>query len=267
MNRLNKLIGEKKNLLSIYFTAGFPGINDTLPILEALQNAEIDFVEIGIPFSDPLADGPVIQASSSTALKNGMSISKLFEQLHNVRKTINIPLVMMGYFNPIMKFGIENFLKKCSQLEIDGLIIPDLPFEIFNEMYKHQFKNAGVNNIFLITPQTPSHRIRLLDENSTAFLYMVSSAGVTGGETNMGQKHTTYFERIKDMNLKSPLIIGFGINNNENYRRVCKYANGAIVGSAFIKTIERSENLKNDIPIFVKSIKETQVNNKTTIKT
>lgn len=255
MNRLNKLFQEKKDLLSIYFTAGYPQLNDTMTVLTALQDAGIDFVEIGLPFSDPLADGPVIQQSSNLALKNGMSLNRIFEQLGDMRKTITMPVTFMGYINPVLKFGIEKFVKLCAKTGIDGLIIPDLPFEIYIEKYKKLFDDNGISNIFLITPQTPEERVRMLDENSSSFLYMVSSAAVTGAKKGISEVQTDYFRRIKDMKLKTPKVVGFGISDRESYRRVCDYAEGAIIGSAFVKVIGQSQNLKSDIKEFVAGIK------------
>jgi tryptophan synthase alpha chain len=255
MNRLNTLIKNKKDLLSIYFTAGFPQLNDTTTILQALQEAGVDFVEIGMPFSDPLADGPVIQASSTQALQNGMSLKVLFDQLKDVRKTITIPLVLMGYLNPVLKYGVENFIAKCKETGIDGLILPDLPFELYNEKYRSLFESAGISNIFLITPQTPVERVKMLDENASSFLYMVSSAAVTGSKTGLSSFQIDYFERINKLKLSAPRMVGFGISNNDSYKQVCQHAHGAIVGSAFIKMLEKSTNLRNDIIEFVKSIK------------
>lgn len=254
MNRLNTLFNEKQNLLSIYFTAGFPQLNDTLTILQSLQDAGVDFVEIGMPFSDPLADGPVIQASSTKALQNGMSLNVLFEQLKDVRKTISMPLVLMGYFNPVLKFGLERFIAKCKETGIDGLIIPDLPFELYTEQYRSLFEQSGISNIFLITPQTPEERVIMLDKNSSSFLYMVSSAAVTGTKTGLNQFQIDYFKRINSLNLNSPRMVGFGISNNESFNQVCNYAHGSIVGSAFIKMLEKSNNLKNDIGTFIESL-------------
>ena len=255
MNRLNTLFSQKKNLLSIYFTAGFPQLNDTLPILQSLQEAGVDFVEIGMPFSDPLADGPVIQASSTRALQNGMSLNLLFEQLKEVRQSITMPLILMGYFNPVYKFGLERFLKKCQETGIDGVIIPDLPNDLYREQFRHTFEQTGISNIFLITPQTPEERVKRLDNDTTSFLYMVSSAAVTGARTGLNQFQIDYFERIRKMNLKSPRVVGFGISDHQSFSQVCTYANGAIVGSAFIKLLEKSSNLEGDILSFVKAIR------------
>lgn len=253
MNRIqNKLLSSKK-LLSIYFTAGYPNLGDTVPILESLQENGIDMVEIGLPFSDPLADGPTIQASGTQALKNGMTTSLLFEQLKDIRKTVSIPLIIMGYFNPVLQYGVENFCKKCQEIGIDGLILPDLPLAEYNEHYKAIFEKYGLSNTFLITPQTSDERIKQLDNASNGFIYMVSSASVTGSQSGFGNTQTDYFTRINNMNLKNPQIVGFGISNSETFKAATTYAKGAIIGSAFIKML--TEKGLNGISDFVKSIR------------
>ena len=198
-------------------------------------------IEIGLPFSDPLADGPTIQASSTQALKNGMTTEILFNQLKDIRKTVEIPLIIMGYFNPVLQFGIENFLKKCKETGIDGLIIPDLPLEIYLSEYKKLFESYGVAMIFLITPQTSEERIRLIDDNSNAFIYMVSSSSVTGSRDSFDDNQLAYFERIATMNLKNPQIIGFGISNKTTFQQATKHQKGAIIGSSFIQFIANNE--------------------------
>lgn len=235
MNRINKKLKEDKKLLSIYFSAGYPNLNDTVSIIENLEKNGVDMIEIGLPFSDPLADGPTIQASSTQALKNGMSSDHLFNQLKGIRKTVSIPLIIMGYFNPMLQYGVEAFCKKCKEVGIDGLIIPDLPVDVYNEQYKSIFQQYGLINVFLITPQTSEERIRFIDSISEGFIYMVSSASVTGGSSGFGNEQTSYFERIGAMNLKNPQIIGFGISDHETFTQATKYAKGAIIGSAFIK--------------------------------
>jgi tryptophan synthase alpha chain len=239
MNRINQKLQENKKLLSIYFTAGYPSLNDTATIIQDLEKAGVDMIEIGLPFSDPLADGPTIQASSTQALKNGMTTQKLFEQLKNIRESVTIPLIAMGYFNPILQYGVEAFCKKCQEVGIDGLIIPDLPVAIYNEQYKVTFEKYGLVNVFLITPQTSVERINFIDEISNGFIYMVSSASVTGSQSGFGDEQTNYFKRIADMNLKNPQVVGFGISNNETFTQATRYAKGAIIGSAFIKHITR----------------------------
>lgn len=237
MNRINQKLKEDKKILSIYFTAGYPAINDTATIIKNLEKNGVDMIEIGLPFSDPLADGPTIQASSTAALKNGMTTEKLFEQLKDIRQTVSIPLIIMGYFNPMLQYGIENFCKICQEVGIDGLIIPDLPVDVYNEQYKAIFEAYGLINVFLITPQTSDERIRYIDSVSNGFIYMVSSASTTGAKVGFGNAQTEYFERIANMNLKNPQIVGFGISNNETFTQATKYAKGAIIGSAFVKHI------------------------------
>lgn len=253
MNRINQKLQEDKKLLSIYFTAGFPELNDTVSILNELEKSGVDFIEIGLPFSDPLADGPTIQASSTEALKNGMTSEILFEQLKDIRKTVSIPLILMGYFNPIMQYGVEAFCKKCAEIGIDGLIIPDLPVKEYNDNYKTTFEENGLINVFLITPQTSDERIRFIDEISNGFIYMVSSASVTGSQSSFGNAQNEYFERIASMNLKSPQIVGFGISNSKTYKQATGAAKGAIIGSAFIKYL--NDNGMDSIDQFVTGIR------------
>lgn len=252
MNRIIKKLQEDKKLLSIYFTAGYPSLNDTVTIIQDLEKSGVDMIEIGLPFSDPLADGPTIQASSTQALKNGMTTEVLFNQLKDIRKSVTIPLIIMGYFNPILQYGVEAFCKKCQEVGIDGLIIPDLPVDVYHDEYKTIFETYGLINVFLITPQTSDDRIHFIDSVSNGFIYMVSSASVTGSQSGFGDENTTYFKRISDMNLKNPQIIGFGISDSKTFKQATKYANGAIIGSAFIKFL--NENTIHDIPVFVKSI-------------
>ena len=253
MNRINKKLQEDKKLLSIYFTAGYPQLNDTVSVIENLEKSGVDMIEIGLPFSDPLADGPTIQASSTTALNNGMTSEVLFNQLKDIRKTVSIPLIIMGYFNPIMQYGIEKFCKKCAEIGIDGLILPDLPVKEYTEKYKAIFEKYGLINVFLITPQTSDERIRFIDEISNGFIYMVSSAGVTGAKDSFGNTQQTYFDRIAAMNLKAPQIVGFGISNSETFQQATTNAKGAIIGSAFVKHL--TEKGVDKIDEFISSIK------------
>lgn len=255
MNRINHLFQQKnKNILSVYFTAGFPLLNDTLPTLRALQSRGIDLVEIGIPFSDPMADGVVIQNSSHVALKNGMSIRELFDQLSNVRETINIPLVMMGYLNPIMQFGFEKFCAECNRVGVDGMIIPDLPMADFLSEYKEIAQRYGLEFIFLITPETSDERIREIDSHTNGFIYMVSSAAVTGTQSSFDGR-LEYFNRINAMNLKNPRLIGFGISNKATLDTVNQYASGAIIGSAFIKAIEETGDVEKGVELLLNKLK------------
>lgn len=235
MNRITQKLRENKKLLSIYFTAGYPQLEDTVTIIKKLEQHGADMVEIGLPFSDPLADGPTIQESSTVALKNGMSTEKLFEQLKDIRKQVNIPLIVMGYFNPMLQYGVEAFCKKCHDLGIDGIIMPDLPLDVYQLEYETIFKRYGLINVFLITPQTSEARIREIDSASEGFIYMVSSASTTGAKSGFGSAQDKYFQRIASLNLSNPQIVGFGISNAATFQAATKHAKGAIIGSAFIK--------------------------------
>ena len=239
MNRIQQKLKEDKKLLSIYFSAGYPNLYDTVSIIQNLEKSGVDMIEIGLPFSDPLADGPTIQASSTQALKNGMTTEILFNQLKDIRKSVSIPLIIMGYFNPILQYGVEAFCKTCQEIGIDGLIIPDLPVDVYNEQYKATFEKHGLINVFLITPQTSVDRINFIDSISNGFIYMVSSASVTGSNSGFGDEQTAYFKRISDMHLKNPQIVGFGISNNETFTQATQHAKGAIIGSAFIKHLSQ----------------------------
>ena len=252
MNRIQQKLKEDKKLLSIYFTAGYPSLNDTVTTIENLEKNGVDMIEIGMPFSDPLADGPTIQASSTQALQNGMTSNVLFDQLKNIRKTVSIPLILMGYFNPMLQYGVEEFCKKCQEVGIDGLIIPDLPVEVYHEKYQTIYERYGLLNIFLITPQTSEKRIRYMDSISKGFIYTVSSASTTGSQNGFTKEQKNYFERINKLKLNNPQIIGFGIANNESYCQATRYAKGAIIGSAFIKYI--SKHGINSIKGFIKLI-------------
>lgn len=253
MNRIQASLAQNKKLLSIYFTAGFPAIDDTVSILEQLQEAGVDMIELGLPFSDPLADGPTIQESSTKALHNGMTTDKLFDQLQGIRKTIDVPLIVMGYFNPMMQFGVERFCKRCQEVGIDGLIIPDLPVDVYHEKYQKLFQQYGLLNMFLITPQTPDDRIDYIDKVSEGFIYMVSSAATTGAQGSFGNEQEQYFKRIDAMNLKSKLLVGFGISNRETYDAAVAHSQGAIIGSAFIKHLEK--NGSNSVKKFIEQIR------------
>ena len=253
MNRIQASLAQNKKLLSIYFTAGFPAIDDTVSILEQLQEAGVDMIELGLPFSDPLADGPTIQESSTKALHNGMTTDKLFDQLQGIRETIDVPLIVMGYFNPMMQFGVERFCKRCQEVGIDGLIIPDLPVDVYHEKYQKLFQQYGLLNMFLITPQTPDDRIDYIDKVSEGFIYMVSSAATTGAQGSFGNEQEQYFKRIGAMNLKSKLLVGFGISNRETYDAAVAHSQGAIIGSAFIKHLEK--NGSNSVKKFIEQIR------------
>ena len=258
-NRIDSLFRKKSNgVLTIYFTAGFPKLEDTRHILIELANAGTDLIEIGMPFSDPIADGETIQYSNKIALDNGMSIKKMFEQLEGIRnengKIKETPIALMGYLNPVLQFGIEDFCKKCEEIGIDGLILPDLPLFEYEESYKQVFENYGLHTIFLITPQTSEERIKKIDELSNGFLYMVSSNSTTGNTNNkkseLSEKQSDYFNKIKSLQFKNPTQIGFGISDKHSFQQATSYANGAIIGSAFIRHLESGKSVKE----FVDSI-------------
>jgi len=256
MNRIDQLFHDKPgNILSIYFTAGYPLLESTAGIIKALDRAGADMVEIGIPFSDPMADGPVIQKSSDKALKNGMSLSILFRQLRDIRKEVSIPLLMMGYLNPVIQFGVDNFCRKCQETGIDGVILPDLPLDLYLEEYRETMKKYDLHPVFLMSPQTDNDRIRLIDEASGGFIYMVSSSSTTGTRDSFSPEQIVYFERIHSMNLKAPRLIGFGIYSRETFSLACNYAKGAIIGSAFIKMLDSKGDGEENIKSFVKKIR------------
>lgn len=257
MNRINQLFEKKKeNILSIYFTAGYPDLNSTVDIAEALEKSGVDFLEIGIPYSDPLADGPVIQNSSLTSISNGMTLKVLFEQLKDLRKRVNIPVLLMGYVNPILQYGVENFCNSCREVGVDGVIAPDLPMYEYEEMYRVCFEKNQLTNVFLITPQTSDERIRKIDELSNGFIYLLSSSSTTGKNLSLSDVTDTYFARINNMNLKNPTVVGFGISDNKSFSKATQYANGAIVGSAFVRLLAE-DNYMEKIDSFVSSLKGT----------
>lgn len=255
MNRIDQLFDRKKErVLSIYFTAGFPMLEDTLPIMQGIEEAGADIIEVGVPYSDPIADGPTIQDSNMLALNNGMSLKKLFAQLKDMRRSVNLPVVLMGYLNPIIQYGMEEFCKQCQNLGIDGLIVPDLPMHQFLDEYKDMFDRYGLRNTFLISPQTSEKRIREIDTYSNGFIYMVSSHSITGAKSGISDEQVAYFERVKAMKLKNPRLIGFGISDAQTFSIASKYSNGAIIGSAFIQNIKESKDLKNDIKSYIQSV-------------
>lgn len=255
MNRIEKLFIDKPNrVLNVYFTAGYPTLDDTMTIIKALEKSGADLVEIGMPYSDPIADGETIQQSNGVALYNGMSIKVLFEQLKELRSLVNLPVVLMGYINPIVQFGMEEFCQKCQEVGVDGLILPDLPMFEYLEVYKPIFEKYGLLNTFLITPQTAEKRIREIDENTKGFIYIVSSASTTGAKTGISRVQEAYFQRIKAMGLKNPTLIGFGISDKETFEKATANSNGAIIGSAFIKAISQEGGLEENISTFIKGI-------------
>ena len=259
-NRITSLLHQKgENILSIYFTAGYPELNDTKRIIEELERCGADLIEIGMPFSDPVADGPVIQHSSEVALSNGMTINLLFEQLKEIRKTVSVPLILMGYLNPVMQFGIEEFCLKCKETGIDGTIIPDLPLEVYQEEYKEIFEKYSLSNIFLITPQTPEQRIRMIDLLSNGFIYMVSSSSTTGVKESGDNEQIAYFERIRSMNLRSKQLIGFGISDKASFERAAQYANGAIIGSAFVTALAGEMPIEDKVNAFMLKFLKTSI--------
>jgi tryptophan synthase alpha chain len=254
-NRIHTLFKEKpENILSVYFTAGFPNFDDTIKIIKNLEKAGVDMVEVGFPFSDPLADGPVIQQSSQKAIENGMSLNVLFEQLKELRKESSIPVVLMGYLNPVLQYGEKQFIEDCQKVGVDGIIIPDMPVDYYIDQLQGLCEEKNVSNIMLITPETKEQRIKFIDETSNGFIYMVSSNSITGSNKNLNGQ-TDYFKRIKNMKLKNQTIIGFGIHNNETFNNACKYSAGAIVGSAFIKHLENTSTDFLSIQQFINSIR------------
>lgn len=261
MNRIEALFAKKpENILSLYVTAGFPQLNDTVPVLKALMENGADMIELGMPYSDPLADGPVIQHSGTIALKNGMTIKKLFEQLRELRKGPSfggvgeiIPILLMGYMNPILQYGFEKFCEEAQQVGIDGLILPDLPEYEYKTEYGSIINKYGLDFVFLVTPETSVERVKKLDELSTGFLYAVSSSSTTGRDKNMTEVKT-YLEKIKNLRLKNPVIVGFGIKDKQTFNAACENANGAIIGTAFIKALEQNNNIEEATRSFLKEI-------------
>ena len=242
MNRINQLFATRPhNLLSIYFCAGAPTADSAPEVVRTLAANGIDMIEIGIPFSDPMADGPVIQDAATKALHNGMSLSLLFEQLSDIRSDVHIPLILMGYLNPILHFGFERFCRKCAETGIDGMIIPDLPFKDYMEEYKPVADRYDLRIIMLITPETSDGRIRFIDENTDGFIYMVSSAATTGAQKEFGAERQAYFSKVNSMNLRNPLMIGFGISNRQTLHSAWENANGAIIGSKFVQLLDRAQ--------------------------
>ncbi|MBL4655165.1 MAG: tryptophan synthase subunit alpha [Bacteroidia bacterium] len=256
-NRINTLFTDKdRKILSIYFTAGYPNLDTTVEIIRELEEAGVNLVEIGMPFSDPLADGPTIQDSSQIALNNGMNIKLLFEQLSEIRNSIQIPLILMGYLNPILQYGIQNFCEKCNEIGIDGLIIPDLPLDVYTNDYKDIFDQNNLKNILLITPQTSEGRIREIDSVSNGFIYAVSSYSITGAKTWISDEQVEYLKRIQSYKLNNPIVVGFGISDKESFTKVTEHTDGAIIGSAFIKAISNGEDLSSSINDYISSIKK-----------
>lgn len=256
MNRISAVFESAKGpILNVYATAGFPKLGDTMTMLEALQEGGADIIEIGMPYSDPVADGETIQQSNQVSLDQGMTVAYLFEQLKDLRSKVQVPVLLMGYINPVLQFGVEKFCQKCQEVGVDGLILPDLPMAEYELEYQEIFERYGLFNIFLITPQTADERIRQIDSVSKGFIYMVSSASTTGAKTGISSEQEEYFERINRMNLKNPRLIGFGISDRESFLKASTSASGAIIGSAFVKLLAKSSHLREDIVAFVRGIK------------
>lgn len=257
MNRITNLFETKKNgILSVYFTAGYPQLNDTVTILKELQTKGIDMVEIGIPFSDPMADGPVIQEAATQALRNGMSLHLLFEQLKDIRKEVDIPLILMGYLNPVMQFGFEAFCRKCVEVGVDGMIIPDLPFADYISDYKETADRYDLKMIMLITPETSEERIRLIDAHTSGFIYMVSSASTTGAQQSFDEQKQAYFRRINGMNLRNPRLVGFGISNKTTFDAASSNSSGAIIGSKFIQLLKSEATASEAVDKLLEGLKK-----------
>jgi len=256
-NRINQLFsGKKENILSIYFTAGYPHLDDTLPIMSELQSQGVNMVEVGIPFSDPMADGPVIQASGNAALKNGMSLKILFSQLEGMRPEITMPVLLMGYLNVVMQYGLEAFCRDCQKAGVDGIILPDLPMKDYLEEYKPMMDRYGLAMVLLITPDTSDERIRAIDEHTSSFIYMVSSASTTGAQTSFNDSKQAYFRRINAMGLKNPRLIGFGISNKSTLDAAFANASGAIIGSRFVECLTKSQSVKEAVNMLLEGLKQ-----------
>jgi tryptophan synthase alpha chain len=256
MNKLDQTFRTKKNaVLSAYFTAGFPALEDTQEVMKSLQDGGADIIEVGIPFSDPLADGPTIQRSNKRALDNGISLRKILDQIYLVKDEIRIPVLLMGYLNPIYQYGIEKFCNDCSKAGVSGLIIPDLPILEFQKSYKEIFDSSGLYNIFLITPETSEERIREIEKISHGFIYMVSASSTTGAKKGLSEDQITYFKRIRHMNLRTPCLVGFGISDHQSFQVASQYAQGAIIGSAIVNVLEKSKDIREEIIAFIRSIK------------
>jgi tryptophan synthase alpha chain len=256
MNRIDTLFRNKNNnILSVYFTAGYPRLDSTAAIIVTLAEAGADMIEIGMPFSDPVSDGPVIQHSSEKALRNGMNLKLLFDQLSEIRHEVKIPLLLMGYLNPVMQFGVENFCRECTRTGIDGVILPDLPPIVYREEYFSIFNMYNLYNILLISPQSSVERITAIDKLSRGFVYMVSSSSVTGSKGNFSDDQISYFKRVSEMELRNPVLIGFGISNHETFINVGKFARGVIIGSAFVNILEQDGNDFENINQFIKEIR------------
>jgi tryptophan synthase alpha chain len=255
MNRIDKLFAaKKKNILSVFFTAGFPELISTVTIAKRLEEAGVDLIEIGIPFSDPIADGPTIQESNKTALENGMTVKILLEQVKQIRKEVSIPVILMGYLNPVLQYGFEKFCADAAASGADGLILPDMPMDEYLNEYKNSIESARLSVSFLISPTTSEERIRMVDDLSNGFIYAVSSSSTTGVKVDFTGEQENYFKKLQSMNLKNPFLIGFGVSSRQTFAKACQYSSGAIVGSAFIKYLKENRSL-DSIQDFIKSIR------------
>jgi tryptophan synthase alpha chain len=255
-NRITKLFERKdSNILSIFYTAGFPALNDTMRIASTLEKAGADLIEIGIPFSDPVADGPTIQESSKIALDNGMTTKLLLEQVREIRKTVTIPIILMGYINPVLQYGVEKFVEDAAAAGVDGLILPDMPLYEFEEKYKAVFEAHNMCNTFLISPTTSEERIRKIDHATQGFIYAVSSSSITGAKNGFTSEQVSYFQSLKNLGLKNKFLIGFGISGKESFQHVCEYSAGGIVGSAFVTLLKNANDLEKEITTFIHELK------------
>ncbi len=250
-----EIIKSKKDVLNVYFTAGYPELGDTGETILALQHEGVDMIEVGMPYSDPMADGETIQNSSAQAIKNGMTLEILFRQLSEIKKEVSIPLVFMGYLNQWMQFGTERFLSEAKNAGISALIIPDLPLDVYENEYMALVEKYGMSMSFLITPNTSDERIKKAAMLSSAFLYVVSQSSITGAKSGITSEQLAYFDRINSLDLDTPKLIGFGISDAHSFQQACQFADGAIIGSAFVKALQR-ENLKESISTFISSIKQ-----------
>jgi tryptophan synthase alpha chain len=257
MNRINQLFnGDKKDILSIYFCAGTPTLDGTADVLRSLEKHGVSMIEIGIPFSDPMADGKVIQDAASKALENGMSLKTLFDQLRNIRRTVKIPLILMGYLNPILQLGFEHFCRQCVECGIDGCIIPDLPFNEYQDHYRIIAERYNIDVIMLITPETSDERVQEIDAHTNGFIYMVSSASTTGAQKDFDMEKRNYFKRIDELKLSNPRMVGFGISNKATFHAACEYASGGIIGSKFVTLLEEEKDPDKAIERLLKALKE-----------
>lgn len=259
-NRIEELFKRKQhNILNVYCTAGYPKLDSTIEVMQALQANGADLIELGMPYSDPLADGPVIQQSSAVAIENGMTISKLFEQLNNLRNPHSplgvgsTPVILMGYMNPVLQYGFEKFCSKAAEVGIDGLILPDLPMYEYETEYAEIIKRYNLDLVFLVTPETKEDRLRRIDALSTGFIYAVSSSSTTGSNKDINDQQS-YFQKLRDMKLKNPVLVGFGIKDKQTFEAACKFTNGAIIGSAFIKALSNGKDVKEATKEFLQTV-------------